>query len=704
MRRPRFTIDEPAPLDPLVRLWMLRILIPLGGLKGLVRDTIGNHEIFTMLGAGDPALDDADDARRYALVQPRLKELWQRAESEAAGLRAPAALRANLGRLSASLGLDDIDRQLLEWACLIGGNRLLADTADALGNLSGSAAASALARIVGLPDSSVKRALGPGGMLPRSGLLRVEHHDRVTFREKFRVINHEFVDAIQVPDVEPLDLLRGSIRRGDNPQLDLDDYPHLAGELATLQAYLEQALEQRRAGVNLLLYGPPGTGKSELARIMAQHFACELFEVASEDGEGDLMDAEERLRAYAAAQRFLAKSRSLVLFDECSDAFAEGGPGGWQGSGAKGRVGGKGWFNRVLESNPVPTLWLTNTTADMDPALLRRFDMVIEMPVPPREVRRAIAEAHCGGMAAPVTLDALAASAHLAPAVLTRAAAVARAVAERQGAADADASLLRLVNQTLRVQGHPEIRINDPARLPEAYDPRLVHADVDLAAMAAGIGRVASARLCLYGPPGTGKSAYARWLARTLGRPLHLHRASDLISMWLGQSEKNIARAFREAERDRAVLVLDEIDSFLQERRGAERSWEITQVNEMLTQMEAFAGVFVATTNFIEGLDAAALRRFDLKAGFGYLRPGQAVELLRRQCDALGLDAPAADQMASVAGLAVLTPGDFAAVARRHAFQPLQDARDLVDALIAECALKPGAKPPIGFVGLGGMR
>ena len=75
-----------------------------------------------------------------------------------------------------------------------------------------------------------------------------------------------------------------------------------------------------------------------------------------------------------------------------------------------------------------------------------------------------------------------------------------------------------------------------------------------------------------------------------------VRRASDLLSCWVGATEQNIARAFEEARKDDAVLLIDEADSFLQDRRGAGHSWEVTQVNEVLTQMENFEGVFIATT------------------------------------------------------------------------------------------------------------
>ena len=122
-------------------------------------------------------------------------------------------------------------------------------------------------------------------------------------------------------------------------------------------------------------------------------------------------------------------------------------------------------------------------------------------------------------------------------------------------------------------------------------------------------------------------------------------------------------------------------------------------VNEMLTQMESFGGVFIASTNLMGSLDQAALRRFDLKVKFDYLRTGQAWELLERQCAALGLPAPELGLRVQLQKLTMLTPGDFAAVARRHRFAPIGSPAALVAALAAECAVKAGGNQvTIGFV------
>ena len=173
--------------------------------------------------------------------------------------------------------------------------------------------------------------------------------------------------------------------------------------------------------------------------------------------------------------------------------------------------------------------------------------------------------------------------------------------------------------------------------------------------------------ILLHGGPGNGKTVFAEALAGQLGLPLVTLTYADIASQWVGEKSARVRAAFEQAKRQQpCVLFVDEVDSFLQDRTRAQRSWEVTAVNEMLTQMETFSGVFIASTNLMDGLDQAALRRFDLKVKFGYLRPAQAWDLFEVHCESLGLPAPDASACTSVGRLATLTPGDFAAVARQH--------------------------------------
>ena len=129
--------------------------------------------------------------------------------------------------------------------------------------------------------------------------------------------------------------------------------------------------------------------------------------------------------------------------------------------------------------------------------------------------------------------------------------------------------------------------------------------------------------MCIYGDPGTGKSAYARFLANKLGINVICKSAADILDQYVGNSEKLIAEAFEEAEKKKAMLIIDEVDSFLRSRGFAQRNWEVTMVNQMLTCMENFNLPFICTTNFIDMLDQASLRRFTFKFKFGSLKSEQ---------------------------------------------------------------------------------
>jgi len=224
------------------------------------------------------------------------------------------------------------------------------------------------------------------------------------------------------------------------------------------------------------------------------------------------------------------------------------------------------------------------------------------------------------------------------------------------------------------------------------YDPALVNADCDLAALldrlaAPGADRAVS--FLLSGPPGSGKSAWVRYLAGRMGLQVLQKRASDILDAYVGGTEHNIAGAFAEARDAGGFLVFDEADSLLLERDDAVRSWEISQVNEMLTWMEQHALPFACTTNLPDRLDRASLRRFLVKVRFDWLTPAQGRLAFRRF---FGLTAPA-----GLDGLATLTPADFALVRRRAAVAGVAGSEALVRLLAAECEGRVGGRLPVGF-------
>ncbi len=689
--RSRNTSNTVTKLDPIIHLWLLRILVPLGGHREFAGSLGFNDDTLAeLLGLGH-WVNDFD----LKAVQSELCRLHQKAEKQWAKAPLPPCLRHNVEQLSNLVGLGSADCRILEFAVSIHNERVLDDTADRLGQISSGKAFHALSVILDLPEPEIRASLSPQGILARSGLISVDRSSTNFLSGKLGLLSSDFADLMASSEADPISLLRGTVSAAGPSQLKLADYSHIAPSLEILRPYLRHAVTTGRRGVNIFVHGAPGTGKSQLTRVLADELECELFEVASEDADGDPVNGERRLRAFRAAQSFFAQRQALIAFDEVEDVFNDGEGSFGRKSTAQVR---KGWINRMLEENPVPTLWLSNSIGGLDPAFIRRFDMVFELPVPPKKQRERILQERCGDLIDGLTISRIAEAESLAPAVVTKASSVIHAIRDDLGQKGCAAAFERLISNTLEAQGHRPLVQNDPNRLPEIYDPLFIHADADLASVAAGLIAARAGRLCLYGPPGTGKTAYGRWLAEQLGIPLLIKRASDLMSMWVGENEKNIAQAFRQADQDGALLLIDEVDSFLQDRRGAQRGWEVSMVNEMLTQMESFSGVFIASTNLMTGLDQAALRRFDLKVKFDFLKPEQSWELVRRYCKQLHLPSPQPDLLARTMRLERLTPGDFAAVMRQHRFRPIQSPATLISALEAECAVKEGGKASIGFL------
>ena len=681
-------------LYPLVELWILRMLVPLGGHLEFVCDRgLLNDPLAENLGLGHWLHnEELEWNRRQALSE--LRRLHVKAERNAQKVKAPDCLARNIAQVAAMVGLTPGDQQILQFAILLNTEKLLDDTADWLGQLSSAKVIHTVAAVLNLPEKEVRKSLGSEGILAKSGLLAVDRDGQSILRGKLTLLSDSFADVMYSLESDPITLLRETVSISSPARLTFTDYSHITETLSVLRAYLKHSVEAGRKGVNIFIHGAPGTGKSQLAKVLAQNLDCELFEVASEDDDGDPVDGTRRLRAFRAAQSFFAQRRALILFDEVEDVFNDGNDLFGRKSTAQSR---KAWINRALEENTIPTLWLSNTIHGLDPAFIRRFDMVFELSIPPRSQRKRILTQECGDLLDSASLARIAESESLAPAVVAKAASVVRSIREQLGEQKSAKAFELLISNTLEAQGHNSIKKSDPNRLPDVYDPKFINADADLASVGAGLMRAKSGRLCLYGPPGTGKTAWARWLAEQMEVPLIVKRASDLMSKWVGENEKNIARAFREAEQEGAVLLIDEVDSFLQDRRGAQRSWEVTLVNEMLTQMESFSGVFVASTNLMQGLDQAALRRFDLKVKFDFLKPDQADELLKRYCESIHLLEPLPNELAKTTRLKNLTPGDFAAVMRQNRFKPLKDVLELLTALEAECSLKEGSRLSIGF-------
>ncbi|HKW83390.1 MAG TPA: AAA family ATPase, partial [Burkholderiaceae bacterium] len=512
----------------------------------------------------------------------------------------------------------------------------------------------------------------------------------------------------------PGDLMAVFTRPATHSELAASDFHYVGDDCRMMTALLRNAVARREAGVNILLYGPPGTGKTELAKVAAQSAALELYEVEYADRDGNSLSGRDRYRSLQISQVFLKGSTNVaLLFDEVEDVFPPISTDAAQlmarmdtGDGAlSGSVSGKAWVNQILETNPVPVIWITNRIEQIDPAFRRRFQYHLELKSPPPGAReqlisRALAGVEVGeGFAAK-----LAERKGLTPAQIRTAVKFAKlASSSAQPPADELQGLIerQLVNADKALGNAAGER--GARRVVTNYDLGLVNtaSRFEIPTIVEALRRKTYGTLCFYGPPGTGKTALAEHIAHKLQRPLMIRQASDIMSKYVGETEQNMAKMFDEAQSENAVLLLDEADSFLRSRRMAERNYEVSEVNEMLQGMERYAGVFICTTNLFQELDEAALRRFTFKVQFKPLTAAQR----ERMFIAEALDGDAArlsgEQAERLKRLDALTPGDFASVRRQidvlgEAFEP----DEFLSQLESEHRVKPEVRQQrgIGFL------
>jgi SpoVK/Ycf46/Vps4 family AAA+-type ATPase len=570
----------------------------------------------------------------------------------------------------------------------------------------------ALAEVAGVKPQEIAEALRAGSRLERIGLVEnlISEHNITDLADLMKV-SEKLPPVLMREYQNEAELMAVFTRPCPVSALGPSDFEHVQQELKVMCRLLSQSVARREQGINVLLYGPPGTGKTELARVVARKAGLDLFEVEHADRDGNSLSGRDRYRSLQIAQVFLKNSdHAAMLFDEVEDVFptvseqaAQWMARADQMTRVTQNVNGKAWVNQILESNPVPTIWITNHIDQIDPAFRRRFAYHLELRSPPpgareRLVRQALQDTFADAAACSEAFVAkLVQRQGLTPAQIQSAARFAQLALEpgqsvedlmQRQLCHADAALGQAQAQSLPAPTSFDLAM---LNLQTRHDPARIIA----ALKAAGHGT-----LCFYGMPGTGKSALARHIADCLEKPLMIRKASDLVSKYVGETERNLAAMFEQARQEHAVLLLDEADSFLLSREGAQRHFEVTEVNEVLQQMESFDGILICTTNGMGRIDEAALRRFGFKIEFMPLGADQREAMFVRHAlggqHALLVD----EHRQSLLQLDQLCLGDFAAVLRQmHILGETWSAAEFLRELKAEHQIKPQVRQrrPMGF-------
>ncbi len=657
-------------------LWALRILINLKGINEFIDkdNEIASEEVACFLSMQE-LINNDDFTKKEALsfLREKLKKYEARKR-----FTTNKTLKSNIEKISKLADLNNYEKEIIEFAILLDEHELLQDITSYIGrNLTINQTKKVLSTILNIPLKEVDRCFSLNSKLSKSSLLMISYAGS-DLKNNLEFITDKFPSKMFNIESNIEHMIKEIVCECDNTDLILNDFTHLEKELSVLISYLRNAIITNQRGVNILLYGVPGTGKTELTKVIASELKKSLYEISYCDNNDEPIDGRKRLEAYKSAQALLSNKNIFLMFDEIEDVFNN------DDNPFRKRQKNKAWINRILENNVIPTMWITNDVYSIDNAVIRRFDMSIEVPIPTKSKRIEIINKFSQNQLSIDAISKLASNKNIAPALISRALKVVSSLDKNK---NKDKAFEMIIDNTLKAQGHEGIKDNPSISLPKTYNPNYINCNMDLEKLTLGISKSKNARIYLYGAAGTGKSAYGKYIAAKLEKPLIIKKGSDLLSMWLGKTEKNIANAFKEAKEESAVLVFDEVDSFLADRSNADKSWEVTQVNEMLVQMESFDGIFIATTNLMANLDKASLRRFDLKMEFGYLKPEQSWKLFKSECVNIGLSNFFKIKK-EVESLSILTPGDFAAVLRQNRFNPIENSRDFYERLKSEVEIK----------------
>jgi transitional endoplasmic reticulum ATPase len=446
-------------------------------------------------------------------------------------------------------------------------------------------------------------------------------------------------------------------REGGIPSITYEEIGGLRDEVTKVREMIELPLRHpelfRRLGVEapkgVILHGPPGTGKTLLAKAVANETNANFYTI----GGPEIMskyygESEERLRnVFQEAQK---NAPSIIFIDEL-DSIA---PKREEVSGeVERRIVAQllSLMDGLKARGKVVVIGATNRINAIDPALRRpgRFDREIEIGVPDRDGRLDILQIHTRGMPLDkdVNLDRLADISHgFVGADLYALAKEAGIRALRRILPEIDLSAESIPGETLnkiivKMQDFidvvnemepsamrevfvevPDVKWQDIGGL-EAIKQELREA-VEWPLKYQGVFAYADATppkgILLYGPPGTGKTLMAKAAANESEANFISIKGPELLSKWVGESEKGVREIFRKARQAApCIIFFDEIDAIAPTRGGGFGDSHVTErvISQMLTELDGLEVltnvVVIAATNRPDIIDAALLRpgRFD---------------------------------------------------------------------------------------------
>jgi len=390
-------------------------------------------------------------------------------------------------------------------------------------------------------------------------------------------------------------------------------------------------------GITLLFAGPPGTGKTLLARAIAHALGKPLLRVYA-DRLAETNDVVEPL--VLGLFREAALADAIVFFDECEGLFSK-------------RSSKLAFLLSELERFEGIVILATNSPHQIDDAMDRRIVHRLDFEIPEPEERLQIWELHLPAeapVADDVDLPLLSSLFAVSGGAIKNAVLVAlnRAIDANPQNPVLDMATLRAAAEgqlkfnleELTHKSRVKLTLNDLILPPADRDKidEIIQAckNKEFVQSKWGFGRrlVTGKGICVLfdGAPGTGKTLCAEILASALDRTVYRVNVANVMSKWMGETEKNIAQIFQRAKATQAMLLFDEADSLFAKRTEVTNSndrFANQEVNLLLQEVERFDGIVILTTNLFGGLDDALKRRIQYRVTFPRPTPHERLRIFK---------------------------------------------------------------------------
>ena len=542
--------------------------------------------------------------------------------------------------------------------------------------------------IRGLAESDRRKAISRSSKLKSLQILDNENFVSKDIKEYIMGLSESFVTKIIKKDFETDNIYN----------IETFDIPDISKNIII-------RLLKSDKPVKILLYGEPGSGKTEFAKSIIKAsgngIATPVFH--KQDNQ------EEKFYRCSMAEYVSHKKGRVALIDECDDIIST------DYSFRKKSGIDKECINSIFDKMEGKSIWITNSINFIDKSILRRFTYSVEFNGLSRNQKITSLKGLLNSSGIPRAINAEDLYNRLQKYSLPTAG-ILSAVNLAYIAAQAPQSgeLLEIIDDIAKAQStllNGSVPKNVRRYKPDThFDPSIINMDIPYEKLIYALKsydnklKEKSANcpmnLIFEGVSGSGKTELAKHIAQVLDKKIILKNMSDLQSAFVGETEKNIANAFNDAEREDAILVIDEADSLFVDRQSSVRSWEVSQTNEILIQMENYRGIFICSTNIIESIDSAAMRRFQKKITFTYLNL-EARKKLFKSYFLNSEDELSSETISELEGLNNLTAGDF-----KNVYQQVQfddnihyKERDFIEMLKRELKFKKDLSPKKGKIG-----